>query len=132
PFENYLRIDHLDRPSAEEAIRRPLEEYNRRRPGETPATIEEELVEAVLNEVGSVALGPGRGSVASTDEERIEAPYLQLVMTSLWDTERERSSFDLHLRTFVELGGAASIIRNYLDEKMSALPIDEQEVASSI
>ncbi len=49
-FDNYLRIEHLDKESARSVIVEPVKEYNRRRaPGEKEtAPPNDKLVEAVL------------------------------------------------------------------------------------
>ena len=88
-FANYLRLDHLDRDGGRAAILGPIERYNELA-GRGESSVEPELVEAVLDQVaaGRVDLGrAGRGGV-ETDEERIEAPYLQLVLERLWEVER--------------------------------------------
>jgi WD40 repeat protein/cytoskeletal protein RodZ len=135
-FDNYLRIDHLDRAAARDAIEKPIAEYNRLRKSGEEASIEPELVEAILDQVktGQVVLGAaGRGVVAGADESRVETPYLQLVMTRLWDEEIEASMPPvLRLSTLERLGGAERIVRTHLDTTMSALPPDEQDAASRI
>src|SRR3954447_23169697 len=50
-FDNYLRIDRLDRTQAREAVVRPIEQFNRQVPSHAPMSIEPALVDAVLNEV---------------------------------------------------------------------------------
>ena len=90
-FANYLRLDHLDRNGGRAAILGPIKRYNELT-GET-VEVEPELVEVVLDQVaaGEVDVGrAGRGGVEK-DEDRIEAPYLQLVLERLWQVERERS-----------------------------------------
>ena len=48
-FDNYLRIDHLDRRQAHDAIVKPIERFNQTlAPDETPITIEPVLADAVL------------------------------------------------------------------------------------
>ena len=89
-FANYLRLDHLDRRGARAAILGPVERYAELTGEEV--RVEPELVDAVLDQVaaGKVDVGrAGRGGT-ETDEERIEAPYLQLVLERLWEVERER------------------------------------------
>ena len=91
---NRLHLDHLSRKDAEDAIRKPLLEYNSRRPsGSDEVTIDEVLVETVLNDVriGGMELGDeGRGQLDAkrsgrADEFRVETPFLQMVMMRLWD-----------------------------------------------
>ena len=133
-FENYLRIDHLDRAAARSAIELPIAEYNRLHKGD--ASIEPALVEAILDQIktGQVMLGAaGRGVVDGANESRIETPYLQLVMTRLWDEEAEASPTPfLRLATLERLGGAERIVRTHLDTTMSTLPPDEQDASARI
>ena len=89
-FDNYLRIEHLDRKAAQAAIEKPIERYNSLYAADgQQISIEPELVEAVLEQVktGEVVVGEaGRGVVGSSaslppTEVRIETPYLQLVIS---------------------------------------------------
>jgi WD40 repeat protein len=139
-YDNYLRLEHLNRQAARVAIEKPLEEYNRLYAKEGRRfSIEPELVEAVLRQVekGQVILGEGRGVVEATKsredaDAQIETPYLQLVMTRLWEEEVRERSYKLRLGTLSNLGGAENIVRKHLDEVMSALLPREQEIAASI
>ena len=131
-FANYLRLDHLDRQGGRAAILGPIERYNELT-GET-AEVERELVEAVLDQVaaGEVDVGrAGRGGVEK-DKDRIEAPYLQLVLERLWQVERERGSSVLRLATLRELGGAESIVRAHLERALGILEPTEQDVAATM
>jgi WD40 repeat protein len=131
-FANYLRLDHLDRRGGRAAIVGPVERYNELTGEEV--RVEPELVEAVLDEVaaGKVDMGrAGRGGV-ETDEERIEAPFLQLVLERLWEVERERGSTVLRLATLFELGGAEAIVRSHLERALGRLQPEEQDVAATM
>jgi WD40 repeat protein len=149
-FDNYLRIDHLDRAEARAAIERPIVEYNRLQTEGQTVSIEPGLVEAVLDQIktGQVRLGEaGRGmiegAVSRSDEGRIETPYLQLVMTRLWDEEITSVPLQedgeklgvrgvLRLSTLQRLGGAERIVHTHLDQTMSGLPTDERDAAARI
>jgi len=138
-FDNYLRLEHLDREAARAAIEKPVEEYNRLQAADGPQVrVEPALVEVVLDQVrtGQVVLGEaGRGLVgsrASPGETQIETPFLQLVMTRLWDEETRAGSQTLRLETLKRLGGAERIVRTHLDASMDALPPGEQEVAAHV
>ena len=75
------------------AIEGPVERYNELAP-ESQVELEPELVDAVLAETvaGKVELGEAGGGLgAETDEGRVEAPYLQLVMERVWEEERARA-----------------------------------------
>ena len=61
-FANYVRVDHLSRRAREDAIERPIEEWNRRLPpGETPYSVDAALVDAVIDAAadGGLALAQG-------------------------------------------------------------------------
>ncbi|MDQ2984062.1 MAG: hypothetical protein M3R70_09090, partial [Actinomycetota bacterium] len=142
-FENYLRIDHLKREAARDAIVKPIDEFNRLYPDQQPVEIEPELVEAVLDQIrtGAVVLGAAgegavnggkRAQVPGADDDRIETPYLQLVMSRLWNEELSEGSRVLRLATLERLGGAQKIVRTHLDEAMSDLKPAEQDAAATI
>ncbi len=91
-FDNYLRIEPLNREAARDAITKPIAQYNRLRASEQPRVeIEPALVDAVLDQVqtGKVVIGEaGRGELErDASDAHIETPYLQLVMTRLWEEE---------------------------------------------
>lgn len=135
-FKNYLRIKHLDLAAAREAVVKPLERFNQLHPETPPVTIEPALVEAVLSQVqvGHVVLGEtGRGAVAQENQDaEIETPYLQLVLTRLWERERMAESNVLHLATLEQLGGAEEIVRAHLQQAIDDLTPEQQAIAASV
>jgi tetratricopeptide (TPR) repeat protein len=120
-FDNYLRLQHLDWGAAKAAIRKPVEEYNRLLPPEEKVTIEPELIEQVLTQivVGRVTVGEtGQGVpnwLPPPGESKIETPYLQLVMSQVWEKERLEQSRKLRASTLKALGGVEGIVQTYLD-----------------
>ncbi|MCG8606935.1 WD40 repeat domain-containing protein, partial [bacterium] len=141
-FDNYLRVDHLDRKGAEDAIRKPVDKYNEENESKrAKITIEPSLVDQVLEQLrtGRVVLGErGRGAVLSGSKSRngyarIETPYLQLVMTRLWSEELRKGSTTLRARTFSEeLGGAQTIVREHVAGAMDGLNEEHRKTASLI
>jgi WD40 repeat protein len=135
-FDNYIRLEHLDREAARAAILEPVLQYNRLVDSPRRVSVEPELVEALLDQVktGEVMIGDtGRGIVGdgvASPVDRIETPYLQLVLTRLWAEEMQAGSNLLRLETLESLGGAERIVRTHLDQAMAALPADEQEIAA--
>jgi WD40 repeat protein len=135
-FESTLRLEHLDAAAAEAAIRKPLDHYNAGRPGEQQVGIEDSLVTELLSQVrtgrvqvDSLQEKTGPGSLDDHHEAlRIEAPYLQLVLTRLWDEELTRGSAVLRLATLRELGGAQEIVRQHLNRVMSEFTPPEMAV----
>jgi tetratricopeptide (TPR) repeat protein len=135
---NILRLQHLDATSAEEAIRNPLDVYNRyTSQASEKVSIEDALVHEILSQVRS-----GRVSLADLtrveqikihDEmAQIETPFLQLVLERLWKAEMSDGSHVLRLSTLERLKGAKEIVRTHLDEVMNGLPPAEQESTARI
>jgi hypothetical protein len=154
-FDNYLRIEHLDREAAEQAIRKPLEYFNKNeRANLRPIEIEDALVGAILKQIseGSLALsGSASSAVPLPPREpprarQLEAPYLQLTLVRLWDEETyprpTRFGFTrgvepldppvLRLATLERLGGVDRIVRMHLDQIMRGLPRRQRAVAARI
>jgi WD40 repeat protein len=135
-FEHLLRFDHLARDAAREAIVGPIEQWHAV-VGEDVG-VEPELVETVLSEVrcGRLHFGEtGRGAAEVTEpgaDGLVEAPYLQLVMTRIWQEERRRGSRMLRLDTLRRLGGAERIVERHLTETLSALPRRERAIAARV
>ena len=133
---NTLRLRHLDPSAAEEAIRKPLEVYNKRAP-DHPVGIEAALVQQVIEQVrtGQVSLtgasGAGHSQTTSDQTAQIETPFLQMVMTHLWEAEQQEHSSQLRLATFTKLGGAQTIVRTHLDQLMDNLSATEKEICST-
>ena len=72
------------------------------------------------------------GGFGAGEEGRIEAPYLQVVMTRIWDEELPGSRV-LRRSTLVDrLGGAERIIGTHLDKAMSDFTPAERGVASTV
>jgi CHASE2 domain-containing sensor protein len=134
-LDNLIRVEHLDRDDAREAVVRPLERWNELEAGDgAGVAIEPELVEETLRQVqaGKLVirdeLGAGRAG-GDPAETRVEAPYLQLVLTRLWDEERAAGSRTLHLATLERLGGADEIVRTHLDAALAGLSKRERDLS---
>ncbi len=140
-FDNYLRIEHLGLEAGKTAIEKPVERYNNLRvQEEQKISVEPELVEAVLEQVrtGQVSLSDAGKGVVTTDTSlsahkvQIETPYLQLVLTRLWEEEKQSRSHVLRRTTLRDLGGAESIVRTHVDSVMDALSQMDQEAAARV
>jgi WD40 repeat protein len=134
-FENYLRVRHLDREAGRSAIEGPIAEYNRWHKVNGAVDIEPGLVDDVLDGIeqrtGRV-VGRGLGAPVAADSQGIEAAYLQLVMTHLWDEEQEKGSLTLRRDTLAQLGGVERIIRSHLDLALASLTPDDKEIAARL
>ncbi len=133
-LDNYLRLDRLSREAGRAAVVLPLGRWHEL--GGDPVEIEPELAEAVLDQVaaGRIRAGLGGSGTVAEDagEERIEAPYLQLVLERIWDVEREQGSSTLRRSTLDQLGGAAQIVAAHLERAMEALTPAQQAIASEL
>jgi hypothetical protein len=147
-FDNRIRIDHLDVDAARDAICKPLDKFNDGRSNGHPlspeqtrgaVTIEPALVDQVIQQVSTGRMIRGRAAHCVADRptgpavgERVETPYLQLVMTRLWDEEQRAGSRVLRAATLERLGGAEKIVGTHLDEAMSSLTPPEMEAAARV
>ena len=133
-FANYLRLDHLDRRSARDAVEKPVERYNELAGGSIE--VEPELTELVLDQTvaGQVDLGEAGRGLAADDVSagRIEAAYLQLVLERLWEEEQAAGSDRLRAGTLVALGGAEAIVRAHLRRAVEELSSEERDVAADV
>jgi WD40 repeat protein len=121
---NYLRLEHLQRRDARDAIVGPLLRYQEL--GGERFVAEAALVEAVLDEVSAERIGDG------VPPGHVEAPYLQLVLQRLWEVERAAGSSVLRLETLRALGGAGRIVREHLERALAALSPAQQDAAASM
>jgi hypothetical protein len=140
-WQNLLAIDQLDYECAREAIEKPIEQWNANYPTDNrTVTLEDGLVEAVLAEADARAIrigDAGRGFVDDASEPSraggsVEAPYLQLVMTTLWEEERHRGSRTIRVATLRRLGGSEQIVRRHFDNVMRSLPRRQRGRASKL
>jgi len=133
-WDSYRRVDYLERSAAEDAIRLPLREYNRRQ--STRIEVEDALVEAVLDEIQAEAVefeATGAGTLEEGGGKgRIDTPYLQLVMTRLWERERAEGSAMLRASTLNAEGGSATIVKTHLDRVMEQFTPEEQNIAARV
>jgi hypothetical protein len=121
-FQNMLRLEHLDREGAEEAIMRPLKRFNE-----------------LLAESERVAIEPGAaGELLDQMLERradgkgfVQAAYLQLVLTRWWEADSGTGS--LKLDTLLrKLGGPRKIVDRHFDETMASLPSAQRTTAMRV
>ena len=133
-FNNYVRVDHLDRDAAREAIEAPIAAWNKTLPpGEERYSIELALTGAVLEAAaGTLALTPGTETPAQvvSPGQRIEAPFLQLVLERLWRATLADGAHVLTLARLQALGGARKIVADHLLDALAQLTPAEQDTAS--
>ncbi len=120
---NTLRLQHLNASAAEDAIRKPLDVYSMR--FKRPVSIEDALVYEVIQSINVRSTGE-----TAKSDVRIETPFLQLVMTRLWDEEMKAGSSTLRMSTLQRLGGADRILRTHLDRVMERLSKSERSTSA--
>jgi WD40 repeat protein len=133
-YGNYLHVDYLDRVAAEKAIREPLEVYNRQPGIEEPVGIQDDLVEAVLDQVRAYHAdgGPAQVQAGTEDDGRVATPLLQLVMATIWDRERVEGSHELRLSTLQGLEGVRMVVDSHLEKALRALDGGERGTAVDV
>jgi WD40 repeat protein len=137
-FASNFRLEHLDEPAARRAIEGPVERYNELLPEDDGRyAVEPALVDAVLEQVraGTIALGQAGGGTVETDgagDLRVATPFLQLVMTRLWEEERRSDSQTLRAATLVQLGGAERLVRSHLDDALAELGERERDLTAAV
>lgn len=129
-----LRVQHLDLEAAERAIRQPLRVLGQE--GGERVTIEDELVQEVLLSVRTSTIArtrmDGMASPAPHPHDRVETPFLQLVLVRLWMEDIGAGGRVLRLETLRRLGGANRIVRRHLDDAMDQLTVPQQEACSRL
>jgi WD40 repeat protein len=132
-YGNYLHVEYLDRASAEKAIREPLDIYNSQPDVSEHVKIQDELVEAVLDQVrafdGDGDAAQGRVAAANGGGGRVATPLLQLVMETVWERERAEGSHELRLSTLQNLRGVRMIVDAHLGKALSSLSNGERQTA---
>jgi WD40 repeat protein len=137
-FANYIRVEHLGREAAQQAIEEPVAEWNRRLPaGERPYEVDDALVAVVLDEAAAAGgIEPDDGATGVSPQAKggdtVEAPFLQLVMDRLWRATVQSGERDLTLGRLEALGGAQQIVENHLLEALGALSPSEKSVAADL
>ncbi len=139
-FDNRLRVEHLDWESAYRAIEKPVTEYyNTKVPPEQSVEVEPKLINEVLKQIGQsqndLSSGNGKGVLDKLSHKlhlRIKAPYLQLVMTRLWEEEKQLDSRSLRLETLNKLGGVRKIFKEHLNRAILSLSEREKDITAKI
>jgi WD40 repeat protein len=136
-FSNYLRVEHLSRAAAREAIEGPVREWNRRLPQDAESyALEPALVEAVIDAAAGYEFAPAQREAAATLEpasrDQVEAPFLQLVMERVWRATVEAGSHELTISRLEQLGGARRIFEDHVVGALGTLAPKERAIAADV
>ena len=136
-IDTQTSIAHLDRTAGREAIEAPIARWNELHSQRArQVSIDSGLIEAVLAGIAlreAAPQGTSAGEAPPTVQalgERIQAPYLQIVMARLWDAELNSESRALRLETLERLGGTRGILAEHLNAAMATLTPHEQSTAA--
>src|SRR5262249_43976942 len=98
--------------------------------------IEPALVDAVVEAAASGRLAlaaTGNGELTEgAAADRVETPFLQLVMERLWRATVAAGVHTLTTRRLADLGGAQRIVENHLLESLGSLDAAEQATAADL
>jgi hypothetical protein len=121
---NYVRLDHLDRDSAREAIEAPVFAWNRTLPpGAAPYYVEGAVVQALLANHGEASFADETGG------DGIETMFLQLALERLWHATVAEGAQVLTLARLEALG-VRRIVKRHVLGALGRLTPREQATAA--
>ena len=137
-FSNYLRLKPLSQEAAHVAVWEPLKIVNYALPsGEDHFDFEHGLVNEIIKQVPA-----GHSLLTENDKKRppesegtsdgIETPYLQLVLTSLWNDKQAQQTRKISWDIYSRLGKAEGIVKSHLDNVMLNLSISQRTIAAKL
>ena len=134
-LSNRLELEHLNRDSAKEAIVNPIVKYfNTQKTTEKKIdfTIQDNFVDEILDDL--VSEEERNNPNLSKQKPHIKAPYLQLVMDSIWHAEMTQSLRCLQIDTFNSLGRSKGIAEQHVASKLRSPPLSlrELDIAASV
>lgn len=141
-FENRLQVEALTSQNAEQAIEKACNTYNASPHKVTRVTIDPPLIAAVLDQVRTDNVSRDLAAAApvpwapNTSVAYIDAPYMQLVMSRLWEEESKRwvkekkPENTLRLDALKTLGTTQNVVQQHLDNIMRTFSSRERKVAS--
>ena len=121
-FENFYRLEKLDRKSAEEAIVQPVAQIG--------FQYEEDLVEALLTDLVSREQASRATTPVADLIETVEPPYLQITCSELWQLEQHNPDKTLRFETYRKQGRAQGLLKTYIDNVLRGFSAAEKRLAS--
>jgi hypothetical protein len=130
--QNY-RIGSMSEEHARTAIIEPLAIFNEDHG--TRIEIESDLVSVVTSGVAARADHSYTTSYARIARSDIDLPFLQIVMSRLWDEEQNATSPAsdvIRLETLQRLGGTEAILAEHVNRTLSNLSVADQRTAAHL
>ena len=121
-FDNFYRLEKLDRKSATDAIVRPVELAGFR--------YEEALLEALLNDLVIREQASHATTPVADFIDTVEPPYLQITCSELWKLEQHNPEKTLRLKTYQDKRGAQGLLKTYVENVLSNFSATEKKLAS--
>nr|VFJ43753.1 MAG: HEAT repeat [Candidatus Kentron sp. FW] len=121
-FDNYYRLEKLNKDNARAAIEDPVEKAGFR--------YEPPLVQALLLDLSLRERNRLADVAVPEEQERVEAPYLQIVCEQLWEICRDDPGKTLRLDSYRQHGGAEALLESYLTGRLAALSHAQRRLAS--
>ena len=121
-FDNFYRLEKLDRKSATDAIVRPVELAGFR--------YEEALLEALLNDLVIREQASHATTPVADFIDTVEPPYLQITCSELWKLEQYNPEKTLRLKTYQDKRGAQGLLKTYVENVLSNFSATEKKLAS--
>ncbi len=125
-FENFYRLEKLDRAAAMRAIVDPAQAAS--------CTVEEDLLQQLLQDLKdrNQAQQGGQGLLEPAEpagSERVDPPYLQIVCARLWRLKGKEETV-LRQAAYQKAGGLDGILRYFLDDALEPLSPREKKWVS--
>ena len=130
-LDNTLELRHLDDSAMREAIEGPIIAYNEISSHRDAVQIEDGFVDALITNLREAQSARSQDPTA-TAAGRIELPFLQLTMESLWTAMSNKPHRLLDTKMLSGLGGVDGIVTAHLIDKMDALSEGARRLASQI
>ena len=122
-FENFYRLEKLDREAARLAIVRPVEPLGFR--------YEKDLVDQLLNDLAQqVREVSATERLLQVDHTVVEPPYLQIVCERLWQLAQDDPERVVRLRHYQQVGGVTGILEQFLRRVLAGFSGGEQALLS--
>jgi hypothetical protein len=122
-FGNRLRIDFLPRLQAIEAVLEPLDVFNKENHAPGPITMPLSVAQHVVDRIMTVQKG---------EKQRVQTPYLQLVLERWWNREVEAGSHEMREATLESIGGVETIVDRHLELTLNQMGADAKDLSAAI